>query len=137
MEAPDLEYRRYVAEQAIHAAESRDEEAMEGLLAQVEDRALSEAAGADDRNQGAHELLAAVEAWAGLGSYVVARFYAPHSPWKDDFGGWSQKAVERLRNLANGLRGKLEQVARMIGVTSCSIAVNFPWGISIGLGWTI
>ena len=82
-----------------------------------------------------HSELAAVDAWAGLASYAVARFYAPTSPWPWHKAGWSKKAPERLRRIANRLRPPLEKAAHALGAASWSVSVGFPWGISIAVSW--
>jgi hypothetical protein len=131
MQAPDIQLRRDLA---LQAAQAQSEEAVEDLLAQIEDRAVTEAS-TDDADQSPHALLAAVEAWASLASHIVARFYAPSSPRRDKVLGWSQTAVQRLRNIADGLRQKLEQVRNRLGARGFSSSVNYPWGISISLTW--
>jgi hypothetical protein len=79
--------------------------------------------------------LAAIDAWAGLASYAVGRFYAPASPWPFRKGGWDRRAPERLRRIGERLRGPLERAARALGAVSWSISVGFPWGVSIAVSW--
>jgi hypothetical protein len=79
--------------------------------------------------------LAAIEEWASLASYAVSRFYGPQSPLRTDIAGWSRKAVERLREIAEKLRPRLARVAELLAAASFSISVGFPWGVSIGVSF--
>ena len=79
--------------------------------------------------------LAAIESWAGVASNATARFYAPASPWPHNLAGWSQKAVARLRSIANTLKPALQALLGALRAVGFSIAVAFPWGISIGLSF--
>jgi hypothetical protein len=102
------------------------------ILARIEDELEADLAeGGDDGPAG----LAAVDAWAGLASYAIGRFYAPASPWPYQKGGWDKMAPERLRRIGESLRGPLEQAARALGAASWSIGVGFPWGVSVSVTW--
>lgn len=81
-----------------------------------------------------NEELAAIDAWAGLASYAVARVYAPASPFPHP--GWTRRAPENLRRIADKLRGPLKRIAQALGAASWSISVGFPWGVSISVGWS-
>lgn len=83
----------------------------------------------------ANELLSVVQEWAGLASYVSARVYGPGSPMPRKLAGWSRKAVATLQRIANLLLVGLKTAGKALGAATVSIAVNFPWGISIGLSW--
>jgi len=83
----------------------------------------------------ANELLAVVQEWAGLASYVSARVYGPGSPMPRKLAGWSRKAVATLQRIANLLLVGLRTAGKALGAATVSIAVSFPWGISIGLNW--
>ena len=133
MQAPEASLRLEIATQAKAAKASENEDDLEDLLARLEDLTLTAAAVVDD-NQAPDERLAAVEAWASIASFVVAVFYAPESPWRDE-AGWSDKAVERLRRIAHGLRDQLQAVMRALGASGFSISVGFPWGLSVGISW--
>jgi hypothetical protein len=127
MNGPTREFRGYVHERA---QELESEEQVDELLGQIEG-ALSEDMGAENPE----EDLAAVEAWASVASYVVARFYAPASPWPRDVAGWSRKAAERLRRISSKVADVLRSIVGQVGATGFSIGVAFPWGISIALNW--
>jgi len=90
-------------------------------------RALGEEEGRD--------LLAAVDAWAGLASAVVARTYAPASPWRRNVAGWGKKATAALQRITKLLLTPLQVAATALGASSWSIGIGFPWGISISLSW--
>jgi hypothetical protein len=130
MNGPDDEFRARVA---VIAEQVGNEAGLETLLGEVE------AALQADIELGAGENpnddLAAVESWAAVASYAVARFHAPASPWPRDLAGWGKKAAGRLRSIANTLSTILRPVAQALGAASFSIAIGFPWGISIGLSW--
>ncbi len=83
----------------------------------------------------AEDQLSAVDSWAGLISHAVGRVYAPASPWPRRTAGWAQKVVKRLRRMANKLKAVLAPVARALGAIHFSIAVAFPWGISVGVAF--
>lgn len=88
------------------------------------------------REDAADATLDAINAWAGLGSYAIARVYGPASRLPSGLGGWSQKAVERLRGIGDKLKTELFSAAEAIGADDFSLDVGFPWGISVGLGWS-
>jgi hypothetical protein len=83
----------------------------------------------------AFDLLGAIDSWASLISGAVARIYAPASPFKPGFGGWSKAIGKRLRWLTNLLLAPLRTVANVLNASSYSIGLNFPWGVSVGLNW--
>jgi hypothetical protein len=142
MEQPTDEFRQWVGRSLDRLTEDvaskggdtdYAEEALEEILLSIQDQAsgASEAAPAGDP----FDDLAAVDAWAGLASYAVARFYAPTSPWPWHKGGWDKAAPKRLREIAEKLRPALETAARAIGAASWSISVGFPWGVSVSVSW--
>jgi hypothetical protein len=133
---PSEDLRRKVGDMVLSLKPSIEDEA--GL-----ERVLSEEIGPrirDDIGNGSTlpsqdpaEVLAAVEAWAGLVSFAVGSFYGPQSPPK--VPGWAQNIPQRLRELTGWLLQPLEIAARALGATSWTISVNVPFGVSIGLGW--
>lgn len=139
MQAPNDGLREEVAQildrvtHDVVVGDDAGEESLDQVLEMIEAGAnLALESGLD--NDGEAEL-AAVDAWAGLASYAVARFYAPNSPWPWHKGGWSQSAPRRLRRVANSLRPPLERAASALGAASWSVSVGFPWGVSISLTW--
>lgn len=130
MEGPSQDLRAWVGGR-LDEIESEDQ--LEELLAEIESAAQSDVdAGVGDDGD---EVLAAVDAWAGLASSVVARFYAPASPWPPNIAGWGRRALARLRRVCGVLLPALQKAANLLGASSWSISVGFPWGISIGLSW--
>jgi hypothetical protein len=117
MNGPDDEFRARVA---VRAEEIGNEAALDALLGAGENP---------------NDDLAAVESWAAVASFAVARFHAPASPWPRDLAGWGKTAAARLRSIANILSRILRTVAQALAAASFSIAIGFPWGISIGLSW--
>jgi hypothetical protein len=130
MNGPDDEFRARVA---VVAAEVGNEAALEALLGEVEEALRADIERGAGEN--ANDDLAAVESWAAVASYAVARFHAPASPWPRDLAGWGKNAASRLRNIADTLSTILRTVAQALAAASCSVAISFPWGISIGLSW--
>jgi hypothetical protein len=130
MQGPDRDFRGGIGAQA---GKLDSEEALEGLLDQIDVAVRKDV----ERGKGKDpwEDLAAIESWASLASYAAARFYAPASPWRRNFGGWSKRAAARLRSIANALSSVLQPVAKALKAASFSISVSFPWGVSIGLSW--
>jgi hypothetical protein len=110
------------------------EDQLDEILGMIETRVEEALESGPDEDE--HSELAAVDAWAGLASYAIARFYAPNSPWPWHKAGWDKRAPERLRRIARMLQPPLEQAARMLRAASWSVSVGFPWGISISVGWS-
>lgn len=131
MEGPSEHLRARVGER-LDTIEA--EHQLEELLAEIESEAQDDVAGGFDGENG-EDILAAVDAWAGLASTVVSRFYAPASPWPRSVAGWGRRALVRLRRICSVLLPALQAAANAVGATSWSISVGFPWGISIGLSW--
>jgi hypothetical protein len=130
MTGPDDDFRGRVAD---IARELTSEAALEGLLGEIDQAVQADV----ERGPGesADDDLAAIESWTSVASYAAARFYAPASPWPRDLAGWGNKAVGQLRKIANTLSEILRGVAQALKAASFSIAVGFPWGISVGLSW--
>jgi hypothetical protein len=146
MRGPDVEFRGEVADQidALHEAEDPEallEETLSKILGRVSDDRPAPQLTTDED---AYEELAAIETWASLASHAVQELYAPSSPrlsWRKKAGenklaGWAQGAAEKLRRIADKLRVALIKVARRLHCLSFSVAVNYPWGVSIGIAWT-
>jgi hypothetical protein len=132
MQGPTEEFREHVRE----IAEGVDsEDALTELLDEIEGEIRTDIR-ETARGEAADEL-AAVEGWASVASYPVARFSAPASPWPpfNRLAGWGTKAVRKLRSITNTLKGRLQGIARDLGAESFSIGVSFPWGIQISLTW--
>lgn len=142
MNAPSSELREEIAKEldeltaavAARDAEEYGEDQLDEILGIIEN-AVDKALQSDAQDEDEHAELAAVDAWAGLASYAVARFYAPKSPWPWHEAGWTKRAPERLRRIASKLRPALERAARALGAASWSVSVGFPWGISIAVSW--
>ncbi len=132
MQGPDAAFRRRLVER-MDEVESEDE--LEGVLDEIDEALVADLALEEVYEQDPEEVLAAAEAWAGVASYAVARFYGPASPWPRNVGGWGRKAVGRLRRISARLVPPLQQVQQALGSASFSIGVSFPWGLSIGLSW--
>lgn len=130
MNGPDDEFRARVA---VRAEEIGNEAALDALLGEVEEALLGDIELGVGENP--NDDLAAVESWAAVASFAVARFHAPASPWPRDLAGWGKTAAARLRSIANTLSTILRTVAQALAAASFSIAISFPWGISIGLSW--
>jgi hypothetical protein len=88
-----------------------------------------------DAGDDSWDLLAAVEAWAGVSSAAVSQVYAPASPWPRRVGGWGKKAIAALQRIIKILLTPLQVAAKGVGASSWSIGVSFPWGLSVSLSW--
>jgi hypothetical protein len=141
MKAPRDEFRveiardldRLTEEVAAQGDDASGEDQLDEILSRIQ-REVEVAAESSPQND-EHSEMAAVDAWAGLASYAVARFYAPASPWPWKMAGWKKNAPERLRRIADSLRPALERAARALGAVSWSVSVGFPWGVSISVTW--
>jgi hypothetical protein len=145
MQAPSDEVRAYVRVRAEQV--DSDEELLE-LLDWIDDRVRqglapdepqlntgSDVAGSPEEQ--AWTDLAKLESWASLASFAVASLSAPGSPFPFRLAGWGEKAVGKLRDIADRLKGKLQDVGDKIGADSISIGVAFPWGVQVSLNWPV
>jgi hypothetical protein len=131
MEGPSDALRRRIGE---GLSRIEDEAALSDLLGVIQGELARDSA--TGFGQESEQLLVAVDAWAGLASHVIARFYAPASPWRRfDLAGWGQGAITRLRDIGSSLALPLGHAAKGSGAVSWTISVGFPWGISIGITW--
>ena len=141
MDGPSDELRSRIDEELRDSRGSPDEEAELRLMDVLEDieRMLQEDVGAFTGDIGSVERalseLGAIEAWAALVSNAVGWIYAPASPYPRRLAGWAKTIAERLRWLVGLLLGPLSAVARTLGVSTYSIGLSFPWGVSVSLGW--
>ena len=139
MDGPDLGFRAALGSRGLQARERADEAELERVLGDIEEairRDLEQSAPTQALSeQDAWNQLAAIESWAGVASSATARFYAPASPWPHSLAGWSKNAVARLRSIANTLKPALQAILGALRAVGFSIAVSFPWGISIGLSF--
>lgn len=100
---------------------------------------ITQAAAADLDSQesalGGEEIVELAQAWASLFSYASSRFYyeGPESLFK---GGYDKQVVAKLHDAAKTLSPFLKRALHATGADSFSIAVGFPWGLSVGLNWT-
>lgn len=137
MEGPDEGFRAETGYRAARARETDDEQELERVLEDIEQALRSDLEQGPPREEAsedeAWDQLAAIESWAGVASHAMARFYAPASPWPRNVSGWSKKAVAKLRSIANTLKPALQKLVAALHAVGFTIAVGFPWGISIGL----
>ncbi len=131
MMGPSTEYR---GEVAARLREVGSEDELDGLLAEMSIEVERDVA-LGNQDQPAEDVLASVEAWAGMVSYVLAFYYAPASPWPFRSAGWDKRIVARVRTTARLLQGPMQAVRAAMGAASFSISVGFPWGVSVGLSW--
>ena len=120
-EAPDL-----WAEQQLMQAMGVIEEGISSDIERVEPELSSDSA---------RDVLSAVESWTSVISAAVARVYAPTSPWKRRIAGWAKEVANKIRWITNLLLAPLKGAAIVLGASSWSIGINFPWGVSVGLSW--
>ncbi len=132
MDGPSEEFRNHVARRA---EEVQSEEDLERLLGEIEEAVPAYRGEPFPSEEDPLDVLAAVDAWAALASYAVARFYAPSSPWPGRLAGWERSAARRLRSIAAKLEPRLRAAAQFAQARSWSIGVSFPWGVQISLTW--
>ena len=137
VEGPVNEFRAVVADRLNEVtAETPDEQAeavLDGVLQEIAHQADADVANGWDQDP--VDLLAAVESWASVASYAVARVYAPNSPWRR-LAGFSRHIAAHLTSLRKILFAPLEAAARALGASSFSIGASFPWaGVSVSLTW--
>lgn len=141
MQGPQDGIRARVSVRADHADAEED---VETALAEIEAEMMADLASdaslpaVDDlpaASDAAQSELVALNQWAALASYACARFYAPASPWPKSLAGWGQRVAARLQRIARALGARLQAVGRQLGVTSVSVSVNYPWGLSVSLNW--
>lgn len=75
---------------------------------------------------GALDRYAAVQAWAALASYVVARVYGPRSPWHHGLATAAKAAVAVLGSITTVLAGPLGPVTAALGAQSFTVGTQFP-----------
>ncbi len=132
MKGPDRRLR-----EALANAEIEDESTVEDMLSYIYDQLVEAGTELPSRGGRASTQLSALEAWTSLASYVVGRFYGPSSPMRRDIAGWGEKAAKELRRIADVLEPVLRWIAERLKAASFSIAVGFPWGISVGLAFPV
>jgi len=136
---PDLGFREAVGLRGLQARDSADEAELERVLEDIDEAVRRDLEQSPPRlavsEDDAWDQLAVIESWAAVASNAAARFYAPASPWPRNLAGWSTKAVARLRSIANRLKPALHALLSALQAVGFSIAVSFPWGISIGLSF--
>jgi hypothetical protein len=153
MVAPDDQFRQWVADEANRIYEDGEDQGvaeaeLANLLDMVAERFETAAFEADgvEADEGGVEAgylraTAEVEAWLSLVSYVVARFYAPQSPFKRwpgrTLAGISVSVTRRLGRIARTAGGRLAQWSVLLRVDQVGISVQFPFGIGAGLGWNV
>lgn len=120
-------------------SDEAQEQSLENLLDYIDAR-MNQSTTAIDQlaeltEDQAEEQLATIDAWASLISYAVARVYAPASPWPRRRAGWAQSMVRKLQKIVKRLQSLLAPVARALAAVHFSIAVGFPWGVSVGMSF--
>jgi hypothetical protein len=131
---------RLLADIAAEASEDVDNSTFLRRLRELRSRDLSDEEGemiADQEGfqEEAEWLLAIVNQWASLASYVSSSVYGPASPMPKRLAGWGQNASAQLQKLSKVLLKPLAAAAPMVGASGWSISLGFPWGVSIGLSW--
>ena len=120
-------------------SDQAQEERLESLLDDIDSRMNQSTTVIDELTQltedQAEEQLATIDAWASLISYAVARVYAPASPWPRRRAGWAQSMVRKLQKIVKRLQSLLAPVAKALHAIHFSIAIGFPWGVSVGMSF--
>jgi hypothetical protein len=91
MNGPSDDFRGQVAEEM----ERLDtEEGVDELLSRISEEISADVESGEWQGQSPEEVLGGVNAWASVASHVVARFYAPASPWPwQKFAGWARRSA--------------------------------------------
>ncbi|MFG1963124.1 hypothetical protein [Nonomuraea sp. NPDC049028] len=141
MNVPDTTLRAYVAERARQLASERDEDGLNSLLEEIQQRINIDVAIEEDHPpleiEEARYVLVVVEAWASVISDAMVRFYGPESPLKQTLAGWSASIITRLHQLYNVLGRALGFAGAALGAADFGISAGFPWGVSVSLSWPI
>ena len=136
MEGPSEEFRHHTAERIAALERENDVDSLLGAVAELAEVDARDMGPLDE--DGAADVLAAVESWAALASNVVAGYYAPASVFRFRGGlaGWAKGIAKHLRKIAKILLTPLQAAASALGADSWSIGVGFPWGVSVSLTWS-
>jgi hypothetical protein len=144
MQPPSDQFREEVAQRTedsilSNLSDQAQEGLLENLLDDIDARMNQSATGIDQSSEltedEADDQLATIDAWASLISYAVARVYAPASPWPRRRAGWAQSLVRKLQKIVERLQALLAPVAKALHAVHFSIAVGFPWGVSVGMSF--
>jgi hypothetical protein len=131
-----FEARRPLFVEMVEEARNQwDEEALASVLDRIADEARNDLERAAELGVDGDELIAAAEGWASVASYATTRFYfeGPESIFKR--GGYSKDVTSRLHRVVQELAPALRRALHATGASSFSIAVGFPFGVSVGLTW--
>jgi hypothetical protein len=124
VDAPSPEFRESIKQYPND--EMGCEQALEAIMEELSsDRAPTE--------QDPQRDAIAVQTWASLVSYAVARTYAPQSPFR--FPGWSTGVSRRLSQIAWLFRSALRPLADQLKALSYSVTISFPVGIGVSITW--
>jgi hypothetical protein len=131
------ELRSEFVAQVEEARSAESEEMLADVLGRIVDRADHDLRYQSENGEPEQEIVASVDAWASVLSYATARFYfeGPESMRKG--GGYDKKVVSRLQDAALTFSSYLERALQATGAVSFSTSVGFPWGLSVGLDWTV
>jgi hypothetical protein len=120
----------------VEAARDAGSEAeLARVLDEIAEAAQSGLEQVAETGDGRDELVAAVQAWASVASYATTRFYfeGPESILRR--GGFSKRVAASLQRHAKTYSGYLLRALAATGASSFSVAVGFPFGLSVGLTW--
>lgn len=81
----------------------------------------------------AYALVAAADEWISLASSICCRVYAPASPLPEKILKWSRKVTESLREICSRIERAISAAALLVNASGWTLAVNYPWGVSLGL----
>lgn len=136
------ELRERFVERVERVREEWSEDALAKVLNDINQAAESDLARVLQRAQEnpsdyADDVVEAADAWASVASYAVTRVYfeGPESIWRR--GGFSEKVAKELNAVARTLSGPLRASLQATGASSFSVAVGFPFGVSVGLSWDL
>ncbi|MGO4692018.1 hypothetical protein [Glaciibacter sp. 2TAF33] len=148
MNGPDTETRGRIAEWADETLPDASDDTAEGWLDEVlgviadaiaSDEEDDDLFGGELDQDAAAGILAAAESWASVVSYAVGRVYAPTSPWPRRLAGWATKISARLNTILAALHAAMSAAVTTLsatfGITSYSIGLSFPWGVSVSLNF--
>jgi hypothetical protein len=119
--------------EAVRDAGSENE--LASLLDEIGEEAARDLEQVVGTGDGGYELVVAVEAWASLASYATTRFYFEGPESIRRLGGFSKDVVSSLQRHAQTYSAYLRRALQATHATSFSIAVGFPFGLSLGLAW--
>jgi hypothetical protein len=128
MDAPGEELRM-----RLDRLEPTEEDAIRGLGDILEELGQANLSITEDEEENPDKVLAKVEEWTSLLSYVVVSTYGPRS--RMAYVGWLGQIPQLIRRITRRFKRIMDWVAQKLGADSWAISVQCPWGVAVQLEW--